>query len=253
MNSSDSKLMDKAIRLQTVTVLPPWEAFLLPISVFPIPEGELDLVRRFLGRFTAALSEEWSLSSEVFLQLEQIPERESRTRFAENGRNWMPEVGLGVWPDRDPPAIWTEAEFMGGEPGKRLRPLMYQVFRITTSAKQRESARNVMLPFGPVIEVMLSGSSDAFFAKTAAALLPPIKDPSYTCFPFYLPLLEGKTLVGARSEQLDTWFASATIYIRESFEDQGILIASKNSLEPIFRKLHGEYEPALERSWRIPY
>jgi hypothetical protein len=220
------------------------------VPAFPIPKQNLTVFTNFLGNLTAAAAEVWKLRSELFIQLEQLHEAASRSLFSEHAREWIPEVGLGVWPDRDPPAGWTREEFMNAGPEERLRPLMYQVFRITTSLPTKDHARNLMLVFGPVLEILTS-DSEAFLSKTKAVLVSPIKDPSYACYPFYVPLLEGKTLTAATGEQLEAWLSAATIYIRESFEDQGILIASREPLTRILKELGGEFEerPA---AWRIP-
>ncbi len=108
-----------------------------------------------------------------------------------------------------------------------------------------------MLPFGPLLEFLSTEDSEALFGRAEAALLPSIQDPSYTCFPFYLPLLESKTLKSATPAQLETWFCGAMIYLRQSFEDKGIIIASRESLTAILNELGGRFERAPEPAWRI--
>jgi hypothetical protein len=225
---------------------------MLPVSGFPIPQEELNYAAVFLENFTIQSATRWRLSSEVFLQLEQLNQKEARASYVKNSRTWIPEVGLGVWPDREPPAAWSKDEFLEAAPGEKIRPVMYQVFRITAPQPHRENARRILLGFGPILEVLTSEDGEVFLNRATTVLLPAISDPSYTCFPFYVPLLEGKTLTSAAAALLEAWFCGATIYIRESFEDKGILIASREPLTPILEELGGRFEEKPEPVWRIP-
>jgi len=239
------------VRLNGMPLQPPLQAFLVPISAFPVPDPELATLTTFLRTLTAAAAREWDLSSEVFVQLEQLKVGGARALFSEHAPEWIPEVGLGVWPDRDPPAIWTREEFKNAVPGERLRPLMYQVFRVGTSPASRERAREIMLGCGPVLQIM-AVDCDRFFRETSALFLSRIKHRSYRSFPFYVPLLEKKTLETAKPDQLEAWFCSATVYIRQSFEDKAIVIASREPLTPILEELGGRFEKKPEPVWRIP-
>ncbi len=85
------------------------------------------------------------LTSEVFLQLEQLHAPGVRELFAMYAPQWIPEVGLGVWPHRDPPVKWSEKEFMEVGPNEKLRAMMFQVFRITAENRMRDHAVDCML------------------------------------------------------------------------------------------------------------
>jgi hypothetical protein len=249
-SASDRKFAPARLLVKTIAL--PWECFLLPVSAFPLQDEEVSTAGTFLKDITSEVSARWQLASEVCVQVEQSDETEYRLLHAKHAAKWIPEVGLGVWPDREPPAVWTKEEFMNVAPGEKLRPMMYQVLRITTSQEARQQARDLMLKYGPALEIMTSDDSDTFLKKTTALLLPPIKDPSYTCFPFYVPLLEVKSLIGASPEQLEAWFCGASLYIRESFEDKGILIVSREPFGPILEKLGGRFEQKPEPHWEIP-
>lgn len=138
-------------------------------------------------------------------------------------------------------------------PGKKPRPLMHQVLRITGSPQAKSDAFGAMLPFGPVLRVMTPEDGDAFLEKTTAILLPTIKDPTFTCYPFYVPLFDEKGLTSATREQLEEWFSGASVYIRESFEDSGILIAVREPLRPVMEELGGRCEAGETPTWYIPH
>jgi hypothetical protein len=230
----------------------PWDAVLLPVSAFPIPKEELAGVATFVRKLGANVAGAQRLSSETFIQVEQSDDIECRRMYSQRAREWIPEVGLGVWPDREPPVAWTQEEFMSLLPGMKPRRLMHQVLRITGSAQAKSDAIGAMLPFGPLLQIMTVDDGETFLQKATALLLPPIKDPSFNCYPFYVPLLDEKGLTSATEEQLEAWFCGASVYIRESFEDKGILIASRQPLKAIMVKLGGRFEPGETPAWYIP-
>src|SRR5579864_5945651 len=103
MPVSDSDAKHRFLRARSATVCQPWQVLLLPVSAFPIKEEELAPIRDFLQKFTAAASRRWDLTSEVFIQVEQSDEPTGRALYVQHARRWIPEIGLGVWPDREPP------------------------------------------------------------------------------------------------------------------------------------------------------
>jgi hypothetical protein len=248
--------MDKilnSLMLEPLEVQAPFEAFMLPVSSFPVPEDELIRLKHFLSLFTATAVGQLKLSVEVFVHMTRLQHRGgSSVRFSSHGREWLPKLGLGIWPDRPPPTLWTQQDFRNLAPGEMPRNLMDQVFLISKSAEAKENARDIMLGVGAVVQVLTPDPTATFLKNAQDLLLPPIKDPSYSCFPFYVPLLEKKSILGATQGQLDSWFCGASLYIRESFEDAGLLIASRVPLDPVVRKIGGRSEPERRPGWVIP-
>jgi hypothetical protein len=91
-----------------------------------------------------------------------------------------------------------------------------------------------------------------FLERATSLLLPQLTDRTFTGYPFYVPLLEFGSLARATSDQLETWLCGASLYIRESFEDTGILIVSREPLAPLLEGLGGRLEAGTEPVWRIP-
>lgn len=236
------------ISLKLAPTLDPYEAYLLPVSGFPIPKEELGLIDSFLRDFGGLAIDRLRLSNEVFLQLEQMETDEPRHVVAANGKDWMPEPGLGVWVDREPPRKWTWEEVTATLPGEKMRALMFQVFRISTSDEARVRARSAMLRYGSILEIFVP-NRDSYLEKVKPLYMEGITDPSYTCFPYYVGLIEGKTMANANLEQLHRWFRDMTVYVRQSFEDRAVLIASATPLAGIFEKLGGLRH---EGEWTFP-
>jgi hypothetical protein len=107
MSSLDKTSQTNLNRFKKLRIAPPFEALLLPIYCFPIPEAEKDAVRQFLSDLTAKVLADMHLSIEIFIQAAQrMPEERgslSAVTFSKNGREWIPKLGLGGWPDRPPP------------------------------------------------------------------------------------------------------------------------------------------------------
>ena len=235
-----------------ITLPPPWDAVLIGVPAFPIPEDKRSSVASVVQKIAGQAADSLHLSAETFLQVEQSDDPKFRDLYAQKVREWIPEVGLGVWPDREPPTTWTVEEFKNLTPGEKPRSLMCQVLWVAASAKMKADAAVAILPFGPLLQILTADDGQVFLEKTTSILLPAITDRTFACYPFYVPLLEVKSLVRATPEQLRTWLCSASIYIRESFEDHGILIISHQPLNPLLEGLGGQFELEPEPVWRIP-
>jgi hypothetical protein len=204
-------------------------AFVVPLAGFPAEERELAPVRVFIRNLVVALVDHHRGSLETFLQMTHLHLRDGSRRVSDHGREWMPSMGLGVWPGREPPHGWTLEELRGVVPGERLRPMMNILLRLGNRARGGD-ARDVMLGLGTVVQFVVGADGKEFLNASRELLLPPIKEPSYTSFPFYVPLLDAKGLAGASEATLASWFCGAHACIRESPEDSGILIVGSESL-----------------------
>lgn len=249
----DTTTEQVSVTLASLRAPAPWSAFVIPVSGFPLPEPERSRLLGLLRRISQSAAKRWNLVSEIFLELEQMKGLDCRYRFADHGRDWMPQVGLGVWPDRDPPALFTKEEFENWAPGSRMREVLCEVFRISTAPQHRDQARDAMMEYGCVFEILTDEPAPMLLGKMKPVYLDFIKSPSHRCFPFYVPLLEGKTLENLSSEQLDHWCSGISVYVRESVQDKGILIASTMPMAEILNELNGKIRDTPEgKSWSVP-
>jgi hypothetical protein len=236
--------------LESLPAPRPWEAYRLPVGGFPAAEEETGELRRFWTGLSAAAAQTWTLNATVFLQFAQLHTGDVWKRVSEHGAAWLPEIGLGVWPDRPAPHLWTEQEFLDLVPGSSP-VLMYQLFRISGPGRAKEQAREVMLGHGTVLEVLSAEPSDGFLSKGREVFLPGIEDPIFRMYPFYAPLLEAGTVGKATAEDLGRWSCGAWLYIRESTEDRAILITSREPLGPVLQKMGGRTRSG-GAGWEIP-
>ena len=238
--------------LQILRLPEPWVGAILCVSGFPIPEEELSLTRGLVQKIGGFLSQGEATSAHVFLQFNHLHHGDGPARLADNARQWQPKTGLGIWPDREPPTLWTSEDFQNIPIKGKPRPMMNKVFRLSAARDIVEKARDMMLGLGAVMEVVTSDGLNQYLKKTTALLQPRIKERALRTFPFYIPLLESRSLESVQADKLDEWLCGATAYVRESPEDSGILIISRKPLEPALRALGGAREASEENRWRIP-
>src|SRR3954468_11697590 len=81
-----------------------WEAWLIEFDRIPIPLEVREPAREILDNLLRHLENAFHLTPEYFLQFNQLHHENGSQRLSQNGRAWMPHLGLGVWPDREPPS-----------------------------------------------------------------------------------------------------------------------------------------------------
>lgn len=158
---------------------------------------------------------------QVLLQFDRLRPDEDVALLRQNARLWLPDIGLGVWPHREPPRLWSREEFIE-TPTEELRPIMHRIFRIDPDPWATRSAWEAMLGRG-VIRIA-SHDLDAFYRQTMDCSLPLIAELSFQSFPFYLPLLDARALAELSPADLLSWLGGTDAYLRESSEDGGLLL-----------------------------
>jgi hypothetical protein len=229
----------REVALLPISTPEPWTATLIPVSDFPVPEDERSKLRDALGDWCARLAGNNNLAPSTWLQMNHFHLDQGAQKLSANGRTWLPMTGLGVWPDREPPRLWTKADFEDREYGQPLPPLMHTVFHVSGGTKASTHARDFMIGTGTVVSALLEKDAEQYHQVMREFLLPPITEEALQCHPFYIPLLEAKSLRNVTADLLDSWMGPARVYLRESVEDQGLLLisASLESMDELARML----------------
>ncbi|HUA17666.1 MAG TPA: hypothetical protein VMB25_02910 [Bryobacteraceae bacterium] len=229
----------------------PAEAVLIPFSAYPAPRGELETHGDFVHRLVATLRSRWSLESEMFLYIPRLNRGGGNRTLAAHAQAWSPRQGLGVWPSREPPKLWTKEEFMALDPGQAPRPLRDTVFHITRKGAQREVADSLR-GLGSLLEFLLPAGDADFFKRSKTLLQPMLKDPAFQMFKLQVPLLDAAAIAGAAFDQLSRWLCGARAYIWESEEDHGTLVLSLAPLPAILESLGARRRPEAPGEWLVP-
>jgi hypothetical protein len=245
-----STYRDEPVLLNKVNVPVPCEAFLVPVSGFPMQDWEARRYRVLISRLTEMASRRWDLSVEVFVQFAQLSLGDAAARFSSHVREWVPTLGLGIWPDRTPPSLWTQDEFMDLGMSETPRKVSYKVLRVTTQ-KGRDEAPEAMLGLGTIVQIMVPRARNVFLTNTRIVFLPTIKEPMFRKSAFYLPLIDRGTLEKAVDNDLLTWLCGGAVYIRESTEDSALLILSREPLAPVLHELGGKFV-SESAAWTVP-
>jgi hypothetical protein len=239
------------VRIRLIGERGGWQVLVVPVSGFPVPAEEAADVLATLRTLSAAIAAQARLSREVLIQMTHLHfPTGSSTLFARHAREWMPAMGLGVWPDREPPTIWTAKDFEDLVPGQAPRTLIDQVFRITKSEDAKLSARDTMFGYGAVVEVLTRDETEKFLERCRNILLPPITDPTYTCYPFYAPLLEAKSFTTVAAAEIGRITCGCSAYVRESVQDKAVLIAASMPVVSILEGLGAKQQPGTDE-WTL--
>jgi hypothetical protein len=229
------------LKLEAIETHLPWQAALLPIAEFPVPMFQLETFNTFFRALGDVLAKEYSLSHELFYQVWKLSPQTGANILSDHLQEWPINIGLGIWPDRQPPQGWSEdrmvdaaaAVFRGDEPELPAHRLLH----LTAEEEKRKDAAGKMRGFAAQIECFSQDAIDTILSRGKELFLPTIKERQYKRANFYLPLLDRKSIGTARSaEQLDEWMCGVDVYLRESAEDKGILVLSKINLELLLDK-----------------
>ena len=220
----------------------PASAVLFPVSGYPVPDPERKTSLQTMVSLSRAFAAQ-GLSSEMFVHIIPSKNAAAGALLSPNGREWMPRPGLGVWPARRPPALWTKQDFENLEPGHPPQEAVFPTFRISTPGEVRERARATVYGTGAVLEVLTRDSGDVLVKRGTQLLLPTIQEPAYRSFPFYMPLLDAGSIANVTYDKLNIWLCGASVYLRESIDDGGLLVISLAPVRPVLESLGIVPEP----------
>lgn len=74
------------------------------------------------------------------------------------------------------------------------------------------------------MHALLEGDVQQYHESLRELLLPPVIEEALRGHPFYMPLLGARSLRTVTVDMLDAWMGSPRVYVRESVEDQGVLV-----------------------------
>ncbi len=217
--------MMAAIQIEMLAVPAPYSAAEIKVGRFPVPPDFSPKLHVFLTALLNAAGA--GETSDVFLQNEYLAN--ARGAFNAHLPEWVPQVGLGVWPDRPPPELWKISDLFRMARGEKI-PLMYQVSHPTAGPKANSQAFDLLLGSGMVIVVVHPGSTNDLLAQYKDTYLPNIKQQNLRIMPFYVPLLDHNSLQKRQSGDLQKWLGSARLYLRESPAENTILLVTDSDL-----------------------
>lgn len=148
---------------------------------------------------------------------------------------WAIDSGLGYWPEREPPRLWTREDFTDLDLGETPRPLMHQVFGINKGLPAIQEAFRLLLGLGPMVFTLSEDSVQKVKERATAMFKPLIQEPALRLFAYCFPLLCAATFSPENQEKLAAWACGIHFFLRESPEEKGIFIASRRPLDRVWQ------------------
>jgi len=229
-----------------------FETYVIP-AVFHADSASYEaantLLEKLIGHFVA----EHGCCHEGFIQ-GQFKERASTHLFADSARRWLPEIGLGVWPNRELPRMLNEYDFENFDQSAGISVPIYSTYRVMGDAGVKLDAMRTMMGTGSTLQILGTGSSEYLLTSLSQVLLAAITDRVYRIFSLYVPLIELAALDNPVAELTADCLAGIRLYIRESWEDKGILVISRDPLAEAFEHLgctRLDEMPGENERWQI--
>jgi hypothetical protein len=186
----------------------------------------------------------------------QIRNREDNALFVKSAGRWFPDAGLGVWPDRQAPRMLDQETLEDFDPDAPLQPLLNIVYRVSNGLTAQLDCLRTMAGTAAGIQVVAAGESRGLFRVWNELFLEFIHDRMYRSFPWYVPLLDARSLDPSADDLVSKVLRPLQLYIRESFEDNVTLIVSAQPLDETFEQLgcspSGRATAGDEFRWSLP-
>jgi hypothetical protein len=209
--------------------------------MIPCPRGlrpdSYDPTRGFLQELVSWYTARLGCHHECFLQIGRSTDDAAARAFSMNARNWIPQTGLGVWPQRPAPRIWKLEDLEELDHTSGMPPLLNSLFRVTAGGSARLDAMTTMTGMGCGLQLVSRMEGQILLRDLKELFLNFIQDRIFRIFPWYVPLMEKSILVEPIAPLAQSAMRGISLYIRESAEDGGIIIVSADPLADVLPRL----------------
>lgn len=209
--------------------------------VIPAPRGlrsdSYDPARRFLHKLISWHTVRLGYHHECFLHIGKSTDKDVTRTFSINAGRWIPETGLGVWPNRPAPRMWKLEDLEELDTTSGMPPLLNSLFRVTADVNMRLDAMTIMTGTGCALQLVSRVESQVLLRDLKEIFLNFIEDRIFRIFPWYVPLLDKVMLVEPIAPLVLSVMRGVSLYARESAEDGNILILSAEPLADILPHL----------------
>lgn len=208
---------------------------------FPADAGERARINGLLQWLLRAQG----LQASAFLQVSAM-HLGAGALLPEHYERWMPDLGTAYWSARKPPALLTLDDMYTLDPDKPVVIPGQHVMRVS-KAEEIMHCVETMAGYGALVVALCHVSEQAFLTACREYYEPQIQEPAFKALPMYCPILD-RAAMQAPVESLRAWLPGVGIYVRESIEDQSLLIVSLQPLiEPLLRAGARRSEQAKDR------
>jgi hypothetical protein len=243
----------KTYSIERLSGIPEGDVYLLPVSQYPLPQSELSHVSVFVDSIVDNFqSVHGRLSIEVIIR-QSCLYTGLVDRFVDNAPRWVPKQGLAVIPHKPPPHIPGGGEIEGLNPIlmsqrgiDRAIDIPEFVFQITDEPG-KEECRMSMAGHGALSIILTKLPGKNLINAWKELFGRRVTDRAFRHMRSFIPLFGIQSFQNATENDLSSWFESFELYIGESKEDRGIVIASGRNIEDLIEKSTKELpEMAIE-------
>lgn len=218
----------------------PWEAALLPTGPLPAEPEERARWSRQVAELEATLLRVPDCRRELLLQVWKLGPGHGAEVLEKHAGPWWPQLGLGVWPDREPPRSWNEEMLQdamaGALNGDEVRLASHKLLTLKATGEEQTTAAHLLRGHGALLEVFATRTLADLQELGRELFLPRMVENRFRKARFFLPLLDRRSLAAAKDgAELGRWLCGADVYLRESAEDRGVLVISNRALEPLLQ------------------
>ncbi len=221
------------------------EVWQVDLGAMPLSHLERPALAALLLNMLHDLGGRYGLTETVWLEATHIHLEGATRLIAPNARLWVPKTGFGVHPDGEPPRMWTDEDFSGAAFGTPIPIFNNQVFEISRK-EGHQSAIEAMAGRGVLSLALLSGNADRLKQEMHTILAPLVRERAFHAYSYFFPLLTARS---SEDYNVRTWMGSASVYIREVFEDKSLLVISAVPFEPCLQAIQAEH--ATDGVWDV--
>lgn len=261
------------------------QLYWLPMSSEPLRTADRAWLLHFLDLFTAKCAQQFGTQAETFLQLRNILKHELTNHFAKHALQLCPMPGLCRRPNEKLPESPKAADVQALQEGRTKFDVgnytagmaywfladpsiarrhylgfggLVSLFRVPDGpppppikipkwVAKHPGFQKLFATFDPQqMQQRTQAMGDPFLAKTKERFGQGLEDRAeYDGLMFIIPLLASGDFFSLPAAEVDSWFDVFAVYIGESAQDQGMLIAAKVDLEPIIIEIVQQ----VEREW----
>jgi hypothetical protein len=212
--------------LERVSTFAPLEVAVLRTGGFSLERDLIAATFGVLESWLRQLADRFRLQPALWLPGAALHSTRDVNLLVEHAREWMPDLGLGIRPNGEPPRMLNPEDLSQLKWDQMPQPKHETAFHLRTGAQAAETALPLFGGTGAILYCLLDASVDVYLSEQRQLWLPNIKDPAFRAHSFYVPFLDRKRLKGQSASVLFEWLGRAVVYLRESPEDDGILIVS---------------------------
>lgn len=173
---------------------------------------------------------------DIYLQMTQLERPTGSRLISKNGPRWRPEIGMGVWPDREAPRSMSEEDFKNLVPGQRLGETDWPVIRIGAEDEAtRTEVLSALAGSGASLVLLVNKEWQETSRKAVSLHLREyITDDVLRSYPMFFPLLDGRSVMAANRKEYEACLPNVLVYLREDLTQRAFLVVSRVPFAAIF-------------------